>query len=116
MQNNKRHLIRHELNASIDVWDAQSDEHLGRLANIHAQGLMLLSDFPLVEEKLYSLRLTLPQSLVDTGELMLTVDCLWVKSSEAEDESRHWAGCQIIDVSTQGLAVIELILSRLRRS
>ncbi|BFM10265.1 PilZ domain-containing protein [Simiduia litorea] len=112
MQNNKRRLVRHELNASIDVWDAQSDEHLGRLANIHAQGLMLLSDAPLVEERLYSLRLTLPQSLVGAGELTLAVDCLWVKSSE--DESRHWAGCHIIDISDQGLAVVELLISRLR--
>ena len=114
MQNNQRDLVRHELDATIDVWDAQSDEYLGRLANIHTQGLMLLCDQPLEEERLYQLRLTLPQTLVESGELKFAVDCLWVRSHE--EETRHWAGCQIIDVTEEGLNLIELLISRFSRS
>lgn len=111
MPNNQRRLPRNELNATIDVWDALSDEHLGRLVNIHTEGLMLLSDHPLTENRLYQLRLTLPQNLSVTGELFLGADCLWVRASD--DSGSHWSGCQIIDLADESLLLIKLLIERL---
>lgn len=112
MTNEMRKLERHEMTASIDVWDAASDEYLGRLVNLHTDGLMLLTSSPLQEDKLYQLRLTLPQNLASSGELTLGADCLWVRAA-GEDSSGHWAGCQIIDASTQARALLQSLISRL---
>lgn len=110
MAHNLRSLVRHELNATIDIWDALTDEHLGRLVNISSAGLMLMTDQKMVENKLYQLRLTLPQSLSADGEMSFAADCLWVKTLGNEQSS--WAGCQIIDISEAGLVNIELLISR----
>lgn len=111
MTANQRGLHRHEVSAAIDVWDALSDEHLGRLVNIHQQGLMVLSDWPLSEDHLYQLRINLPQSLSSSGEMTVGVDCLWVRSSA--DGERHWAGCQIIDLSEKGRGQVDMLVEKL---
>lgn len=115
MTSNQRKLERHDITEPLDVWDARTDEHLGRLVNIHAEGLMILGAIELTEDKLYELRLTLPQNLVSSGELALGVDCLWVRKAEADTDvaSQYWAGCQIIDASAQARDVIAVLISRL---
>jgi hypothetical protein len=117
MTNNKRKLDRHELSANIDVWDARTDDYLGRLVNLHAEGLMLLCQEPLVEDNLYQLRITLPQNLASSGELAVGVDCLWVRAADAsegpEASGGHWAGCQIIDASAHAQSLLDLLISRL---
>lgn len=115
MSNNQRKLERHSIAAGLDVWDASTDEYLGRLVNIHAEGMMLLAPEPLVEDKLYELRLTLPQNFSSSGELTLGVDCLWVRAADPSDATAtgHWAGCQIIDASPQAREVIALLVNRL---
>ena len=111
---NLRGLVRHELNATIDIWDALTDAHLGRLVNINGAGLMIMTDQKLVVDKLYQLRLSLPQALSAAGDVSFGADCLWVKASG--EEQIYWAGCQIIDISAAGLAAIELLVSRFNLS
>ncbi|UTA47493.1 PilZ domain-containing protein [Simiduia sp. 21SJ11W-1] len=115
MTSNQRKLKRHDIAEPLDIWDAQTDEHLGRLVNIHAEGLMMIGKVELAEDKLYQLRLTLPQNLASTGELALGVDCLWVRSAEAGEDGAagFWAGCQIIDASPKALDIIALLVARL---
>lgn len=110
MSDNKRRLHRHELQVQIEVWHATSDDHLGRLVNIHSQGLMLLCNGPLAEDTLYSLRLDVPQTVVETGHITLGADCLWVNATG--DAGQHWAGFQIIDLGPAEQAAIECLVER----
>lgn len=91
------------------MWNCATDERVGQLVNLHEQGLMLLGDFGFTENKLYSLRIHLPQSLCDAGELTLGVDCLWVRVDE--DADSQWSGFQIIDASTEQVAVIHQVIA-----
>lgn len=113
MSDNKRRLHRHELQVQIEVWDAVTDEHLGLLVNVHLEGLMLLCDGALVEDKLYSLRLDLPQAVLEAGQITLGADCLW--SSATGDAGQHWAGFQIIDLGPAEQAAIERLVDRFGR-
>lgn len=111
MQNNRRQLARHKLASSLDVWDSATDMRLGQLVNLHRQGLMLLGDGDFGENKVYRLAIHLPQSVCADGELLLGVDCLWVKRDP--DTGLHWAGFQIIDASAEQLGIIDAVIAAL---
>jgi hypothetical protein len=85
------------------------DLYLGRLVNIHTQGLMIIGDVPLNEDNLYQLDLHLPIEVNGINVIHMGVDCLWTRN--AGDNGKHWAGFTIIDLSPDGetsiLALIE---------
>ena len=93
----QRRLQRHRLNVPVEVFDSNRNLRLGRLVDIHRQGLMLLGDQPLQVDSLYQLELRLPEPLQGDAVLLLGVDCLWTRGEEGA--SSHWSGLQIIDLS-----------------
>lgn len=111
MPDNRRSLPRHTLSDTLDVWDSETDERLGQLANLHPKGMMVLGDFAFIENKLYTVRIHLPQSVSDAGEVVLGVDCLWERTDE--DTGLHWSGFQIIDVSHEQVDAIKRIIARM---
>lgn len=94
---NDRALHRYFINGDVDVYDSLRDVYIGRLVNIHTQGLMLVGDVALEEDKLYELDLHLPD--INTGDkvIRLGVDCLWTRS--ADQNGKHWSGFSIIDLT-----------------
>src|SRR3982751_5474611 len=93
---NDRMLHRHTLNADVDVYDSLRDIYLGRLVNIHSQGLMLVGDVPLEEDRLYELDLHLPDLENNSRQVIrIGVDCLWTRS--ADQNGKNWTGFTIID-------------------
>lgn len=94
----------------IDVYDNTLDAYLGRLVNIHSEGLMLIGDQPFEEDRLYRLDLHLSEPVNERNSIQLGVDCLWVKN--ADDNGKHWAGFSIIDASPQALEDIETLAKR----
>lgn len=96
---NDRGLKRHGIVGNVDVYDSLRDIYLGRLVNIHQQGLMIMGDIALEEDKLYQLDLNLPEPINDRTSIHLGVDCLWTRN--ADYNGKHWAGFAIIDLSPQ---------------
>lgn len=95
-QNYDRVLHRHTVSGDVDVYDSLRDIYLGRLVNIHTQGLMLVGDVPLEEDRLYELDLHLPDLENNTKQVVrIGVDCLWTRS--ADQNGKHWTGFTIID-------------------
>jgi len=102
-----RAVKRSSIAQSIDVYDNSRDTYLGRVVNLHSQGLMVIGDRPFVEDCLYRLDLHLSEPVNERNSIHLGVDCLWVRN--AEDNGKHWAGFSIIDASPQALADIEVL-------
>jgi hypothetical protein len=102
-----RALKRKAIEQSIDVYDNTCDAYLGRIVNLHEQGLMVIGDRPFTEDCLYRLDLHLSEPVNERNSIHLGVDCLWVRN--AEDNGKHWAGFSIIDASPQALADIETL-------
>ena len=90
-----RAMHRHTISGDIDVYDALRDIYLGRLVNIHTQGLMLVGDVPLEEDRLYELDLHLPSENDNKRVVRIGVDCLWTRT--ADQNGKHWTGFSIID-------------------
>ena len=91
----KRHLQRHPLHSVIEVHDYNRACYVGRLANIHQKGFMLLDASEVETDHLYQLELLVrsPRNAYET--IRMGADCLWKRHV---DET-HWAGFQILDIS-----------------
>jgi hypothetical protein len=103
-----RALERYGIRADVDVYDSLRDVYIGRLVNIHTEGLMIIGDAPLEEDKLYKLDLHLPSYVNGRNTIHLGVDCLWTR--HADYNGKHWAGFKIIDISPQGAADIAALV------
>lgn len=112
MTNNKDHgreLERHVINGDVDIYDSLRDLYVGRLVNIHEQGLMIMGEFPLEEDKIYTLDLHVPMPINNQSVIQLGVDCLWTR--EADLSGKYWMGCAIIDASSQSIETIRLLVA-----
>lgn len=107
-QNYDRAMQRHAVNCDIDVYDALRDIYLGRLVNIHTQGLMLVGDVPLEEDRIYELDLHLLSDTVDKNVIRIGVDCLWTRA--ADQNEKHWTGFTIIDSSPHAAEEIHKLI------
>lgn len=106
-QQDQRRLPRHALSAPVDVLDRLSLSPLGRLVNIHREGLMIMGGYPFDDERLYLVELQLPESVNGRYSIPLGVDCLWSR----RDSEMHWAGFKIIDASDEALEDIDVLIS-----
>ncbi|MEJ2416886.1 MAG: PilZ domain-containing protein [Exilibacterium sp.] len=110
----QRKLQRHLINDIVEVYDTQHDHYLGRLVNIHAEGLMVMGDSAVEVDRLYQLALQLPKPINGRDLIHIGVDCLWVK--ESDDHNKHWSGFYIIDKSVEAEDDINRLVQLLEES
>ncbi len=114
-QNYDRAMHRHTVSGDVDVYDSLRDIYLGRLVNIHTQGLMLVGDVPLEEDRLYELDLHLPDIENNTKQVIrVGVDCLWTRS--ADQNGKHWTGFTIIDSTPHAAEEIHKLIQAWEQS
>lgn len=103
-----RRLTRHALKSAVNVYDSNRAIYIGRLVNIHQEGLLLTGTVTIEEDCLYQVQLHLPEPINGRTLVPLGIDCLWARP--AEGSSQCWAGFQIIDMSDEAFAdVLALI-------
>jgi len=94
----QRQLKRHHLKNFVDVLDAENKVSLGRLANIHLEGLMVIGE-PLDVNSIYQIIISLPYSINQSRHIRLGIECLWCQENHKDDDTMHWSGAKIIDIS-----------------
>jgi len=75
-----RSLVRHELIYYLKVTDRLTNTELGRLGDIHLEGMLLFTPEPLVEQAVYDLLLDLPKVMAESEgfpELPILAQTLW---------------------------------------
>ena len=110
----RRKLKRHAIGSTVEVHDKLRHCCVGRLVNIHHQGLMLMAQAAIEADRFYQLDLRLPQKVNGRDLIHLGVDCLWVRPSD--DQKQYWAGFQIIDKSSEADADITALIALLGES
>lgn len=109
VNNNDRGMHRHIISGAVDVYDSLRDIYLGRLVNIHTQGLMIVGDVPLEEDRLYELDMHIPHENSGEHIFRLGVDCLWTRS--ADQSGKHWTGFSIIDSTPHAMEEIHKLIA-----
>lgn len=93
----KRRSPRKRVSESLQIVDVMSGAILGRIGNLSADGLLLISSRPLPERHVYQVQFPLPGSGPAAARLEVGIQCLWTEL--ANSEHSHWAGCQIVSIS-----------------
>lgn len=107
----ERRLKRHRINGVVEIYDSNRDQYLGRLVNIHCEGLMVMGEGLMQTDHVYQLDLQLPEVIGGSATLHLGVDCLWSRAVDASNT--HWTGCHIIDLSDQARRQIDALIGQL---
>lgn len=110
MQNNKRHLERNYLSDPVNVYDRPSQSFLGRLVNIHSEGMLIMGNYPFEEGRVYQVDLQVPESINGKTLISLGIDCLWTQTEDGN--VAYWAGCKIIDVSEDAMSDINDLIQK----
>lgn len=106
---NRRRLKRHQLSTDIHVFDSLQHQPIGKLVDIHQEGLLLLgAHFKL--DSSHQIKLMLPSSVNLQSQFTLGIECLWCQSAD-EDNTLFWAGCSIIDKSELAFGCIESLIN-----
>lgn len=106
-EQNSRRLDRLSVPQEVVVLDSLTGLKMGQLANIHCEGFMLFGDENVQENHIYQLNLELSQPINSVNCLSIGAECLWLNGSG--DNSQYWAGFQIIDISDDDKAIVNLI-------
>lgn len=103
----RRKYPRKKVTYPIAVIDQDREHLLGHLVDISVSGFMLLSPGPLEVNRVFQLRLELPDAC--GGHVVrVGAESLWRENSN--DPGKYWAGLQIIDISPENRQRIEKLI------
>lgn len=107
--NQRRKLERHHVSSSMEVYDLDSGQLLGRVVDLHTEGLMLLSEQPIELERSWVLQVNLPMTLNGLNEFFLDADSLWSRASITGGQ--YWTGLQFSHLPEESRQCIERMIS-----
>ncbi len=109
VESEKRRQTRVPVEDEICIVDLTTGKELGVLANVNAEGFMLIGDEGLKEDRFYDLSINLDPN--GTGEeVIIGAECLWISETGTGDQV--WAGFQITEVSESGSECIDRLIEK----
>ena len=107
---NKRKLKRRHLIYYLRVFDQSNGQLIGHLVDITKEGLMLISEQPLITDKEYKFRMVLPTEILSRAEVNYTATVIWCKKDVNPDF--YATGFRLSDISTDDIVIIESLIHR----
>jgi hypothetical protein len=104
----KRKAPRKIADEVLQVSDQITGTHIGRIVNISAEGLMLLSSEPIVMGSVYQLEMEIPEGDGDVKRIAFGAEAVW--TTEATQPDSYWTGFRIIDISSEGVLIIDNLI------
>lgn len=106
----KRSLARRELIFYLKATDLLTGAELGRMIDIHAKGLLIMSLKPLAIGQEYSLGIELPKTLQaqSATHVGLKAKCVWLKPSRVVPYIEH--GLMIVEKTPESERTINMLI------
>jgi hypothetical protein len=93
----ERHIERHQLPYYLKVFNRFTDQPIGYLGNVSEDGLMIISDLPMMVGPDFELQLKVPGRQGGVQLVDLTASCLWCH--EDEHPGHYDAGFMLLQAS-----------------
>ncbi len=94
--------------SKLDVFDCNTEKHMGSLVDISSEGFMLVSSEPIKTNTIYQCRINLEAPIDNTEVIHLGADSLWCK--ESSTPSHYWTGFHLIEISDGDRQIINKIV------
>ncbi|MCU7906265.1 MAG: PilZ domain-containing protein [Candidatus Thiodiazotropha sp. (ex Epidulcina cf. delphinae)] len=101
----KRHSPRKIADEVLVVSDQITGGQIGRVVNISAEGLMLLSEEPVITGSVYQLDMLLPDSNEGFQRISFGAEAVWCTETSQPDS--YWSGFRIIDIGNDDVLAID---------
>ena len=108
----QRTLVRRELIYYLKVVDIQTGQELGRLGDLHAEGMLIFSDRSLVIGAVYHAALELPKALAgDLGfaELPFRGETVWTRTGP-KASNYFESGLRFLNLPAKALVVFDQLI------
>lgn len=109
----QRTLTRRELIYYLKISDRRTGLEIGRLGDIHAEGMLVLNDRPLPQGRIFEAGLELPkawQIAEGQKEMTLRFETLWSRPGP-KNSTYHEIGTRFLDLDdSQRAAIAQLIV------
>lgn len=89
-----RRIERHELSRFLQVFNRFTDKPIGYLGNVSEDGLMLISQLPMMVGATFELCVKAPMANGDAQTIDLTAECLW--SREDVNPQHYDSGFSVV--------------------
>ena len=96
MARDNRKKNRLDVDQAVPVFNLHTDETMGHIVNITEHGFLLLSDFPIKQNKIFQFRFLIGE---DPRNIELGADSLWGELTM--EPEKYWTGFSIIDISEE---------------
>lgn len=106
---NRRVSERKHLVYYLQVVDRNTNQPVGRLVDITAEGLMLVSDYPLATNTIFNLRMILPVGAPEGQHLDFDAKSLWC-SNDINPEF-YDTGFQLLNATSEEIETIENLIA-----
>ncbi|MCU7796741.1 MAG: PilZ domain-containing protein [Candidatus Thiodiazotropha sp. (ex Myrtea spinifera)] len=95
-------------NEILEVTDQITGMQIGRVVNVSADGLMLLSEDPIVTGSVFQMDMMLPGNAGGDEKVSFRAEAVW--STEATQPNSFWTGLHIVDISPEGVLLIDKLI------
>ena len=99
------------LRINLDVYDQASGSLLGYTSNLHAEGMMMVSENPFVIGKGYSIWLEIPDGDKDTKKIFLAACSRWCTS--VKDPMLYYTGFRFVHPTPEIMEYAQIFLNDL---
>ena len=103
--NEKRKSPRKIASENLEVHDQITGTQVGKVVNISAEGLMLLSHEPFSIGSVHPFDLKLPNLIKNHSKISFGAEAVW--STEAAQPGSYWTGFKVIDISEENVLTID---------
>ena len=93
----------------LRIFEADTGNPLGNLADITPSGLKMLSEFPLELGKVYKLHMRLPRFLYDVEAIEFSAECVWTEGDK-DDPNLYATGFHAIDIQESDKEIIQELI------
>ncbi len=105
----RRRLTRFVTEAEIEAFNTLTEAKIGKVIDIHQQGLMLMARSVPTVDHIYYVRLEpRGQAAEKIRPFQLGLDCLWVR--DMATKGCAWAGFRIIDMSVRASDCVQRVI------
>jgi hypothetical protein len=102
---------RYETEDLLMIFNRETDEHIGGLANLTPEGAMFITREPIDVSVVLKCRVELSRTTIDCDEFVFDAECVWC----TKDETRGWyeSGYKLKNVSGQNQEILTYVMLQL---